>query len=610
MLIEKAATEKAVRDVDESLAQAMNARRKHREQTGQPFYDMSIFGNPNQRYPGALPEQLRPKPGGLRSEHFQLYDSFQRLPRQPPAPGAMGTAGAPVAGVAPGRAPGAPVNGSGEAEPAAGQKTSSGQQLGIEALSALAAKLDSAVTNLLSVAGPRAPEIKLPMLPPEHQIRQILAAVKQVMPNVNPGGGISRTLNPTEQEAVLGFSQSIFKRLYELSLTEPLRLEALVALLERVNVSCPKLGKDIGTWATYAPTNTEAQRRLHRTVLLLLIRSRLLAVNELDGFLAARADNGRNHIWVEFSLLFIRTAFMERISSPSDFPKLMELMSAIAEGRSQASPQLVQTYRKPILRMLEETRGLSSTGEQQPTTQTGPGAAADPRKAGATLQQSSSLSVTSLSKLSQASRKVAESTEAFSRSDPPNSRQQVTSLLDSWIRVHNEAAGNDKVLAQYLQILQQFGVGKVEEHTERFFRLSALVVVEAVQKTASTAPDGSRTPMNYNVIDIYCKLLLLMFRHLNAGGTADQVKAQRLSMLNKILGVIVRTMMWDAEKSKKGTPDATNWDQRPWFRLFVNLVIDMNKPDEAFAPIRLGILSVFGAAFHVCQPLVMPGMYF
>jgi CCR4-NOT transcription complex subunit 1 len=610
MLIEKAATEKAVRDVDESLAPAMNARRKHREQTGQPFYDMSIFGNPNQRYPGALPEQLRPKPGGLRSEHFQLYDSFQRLPRQPPAPGATGTAGAPVAGLVPGRAPGVPVNGSGEAEPTAGQKTGSGQQLGIEALSALAAKLDSAVTNLLSVAGPRAPEIKLPMLPPEHQIRQILAAVKQVMPNVDPGGGISRALNPTEQEAVLGFSQSIFKRLYELSLTEPLRLEALVALLESVNASCPKLGKDIGTWATYAPTNTEAQRRLHRTVLLLLIRSRLLAVNELDGFLAARADNGRNHIWVEFSLLFIRTAFMERISSPSDFPKLMELMSAIAEGRSQASPQLVQTYRKPILRMLEETRGLSSTGEQQPTTQTGQGAAVDSRKTGAALQHSSSLSVTSLSKMSQASRKVAESTEAFSRSDPPNSRQQVTSLLDSWIRVHNEAAGNEKVLAQYLEILQQFGVGKVEEHTERFFRLSALVVVEAVQKTASTAPDGSRTPMNYNVIDIYCKLLLLMFRHLNAGGTADQVKAQRLSMLNKILGVIVRTMMWDAEKSKKGTSGQTNWDQRPWFRLLMNLVIDMNKPDEAFAPIRLGILSVFGAAFHVCQPLVMPGMCF
>ena len=108
--------------------------------------------------------------------------------------------------------------------------------------------------------------------------------------------------------------------------------------------------------------------------------------------------------------------------------------------------------------------------------------------------------------------------------------------------------------------------------------------------------------MNYNVIDIYSKLLLLLFRHMNGSGTPDQIKAQRLGMLNKILGVAVRTMMWDFEKKNSGD-GATKWDQRPWFRLLLNLVIDMNKPDPAFDPIRLGILSVFGAAFHVCQPL-------
>lgn len=116
----------------------------------------------------------------------------------------------------------------------------------------------------------------------------------------------------------------------------------------------------MGTWATYAPTNTETQRRLHRTVLLLLVRSRLvLAVHVLDSFLAARADSGRNHIWVDFSLLFIRTAFifMERISSPSDFPKLVDLMTKIDDSRSQASPQVVQRYQKSIRGMLEETRG-------------------------------------------------------------------------------------------------------------------------------------------------------------------------------------------------------------------------------------------------------------
>ena len=61
-LIEKAATEKAVRDVEEALAPAFAIRRKHREQTGLPYYDMSIFTNG--RYPASLPEALRPSPAG------------------------------------------------------------------------------------------------------------------------------------------------------------------------------------------------------------------------------------------------------------------------------------------------------------------------------------------------------------------------------------------------------------------------------------------------------------------------------------------------------------------------------------------------------------------
>jgi len=593
MLIEKAATEKAVRDVDEALAQSLNARRKHREQTGQPFYDMSIFGNVNQRYPAALPEQLRPKPGGLRPEHFQLYESFQRLPR--PTPGSEGApSGTAQSSLAPGRAGPSPSTVSIDGDSPAGQKT----QLGIEALSAIAAKLDSAVTQLLTAAGPRAPEVKLPMLPPDHQIRQLLAAVKQVLPNVNQNGVMTHTLSAVEQESVLAFSQGIFKRLYELNLSEPLRLETLVALLENVDTSCPKLGKDIGTWATYAPTNTEQQRRLHRTVLLLLIRSRLLAVGDLDGFLAARADNGRNPIWVEFSLLFVRTAFMENISAPSDFPKLMDLMTRIAEGRSQATQQVLQAYRKPILRMLEETRSTAPGAHLPSDVQISKGKSDDRSIADST----SSLSPTSLSRMTTASRKVAEATEGFARNDPVTAKKQVTTLLENWIRIQND--GNEIVYAQFLQYLQQMGVGKVEEHTERFLRLSVLTVVDAAMKAASAGIDGARSVLNYTVVDMYTKLLVLMFKHLNSGGSTEQVEAQRLNMLNKILGVSVRSMMWDAEKTRKANMP---WDQRPWYRIFLNLIIDVNKPDPAMENIKLGVLSVFGAALHVSQPMVLPG---
>ncbi|KAL7561367.1 hypothetical protein ACA910_001471 [Epithemia clementina (nom. ined.)] len=621
MLIEKAATEKAVKDVDETLAGPMNARRTHREQTGQPFYDMSIFAGGNQRYPAALPEQLQPKPGGLRPAHFQLYESFQRMARPSQGLGPMGSSSSPTASNVPGPNGMPSSNRSLSAGEVGGEQDGGigvgGKEAGArpqssaDTLSQVASKLDAAVSALLSAAGSRAPEVKLSMLSADHQIRQLLGLVKQIMPNAGPSGNIARPLTTTEQDMVLGFSQGIFKRLYELSLAEPLRLETLVALLESINSFCPKLGKDMGTWATYAPTNTEPQRRLHRTVLLLLVRSRLLAVPELDNFLAARTDNGRSHIWVEFSLLFIRTAFMERISTPSDFPKLIDLMTRIVEGKSQATPQIVQAYRKPILRMLEETgtrlpavvEPVPNVSQHQPST---PTSAAARLPQSFSFEEGSSLSPASLATLMQASRKVAETTEASMRNDPPNARHQVAALLDGWIRIQTDPNSSEKNLAQYLQVLQQMGVGKVEESTERFLRLSTIVVIDAVLKSSTQAADGSKT-LNHSFVDMYTRLLVILFRHMNTGGVPEQVAAQRLGVLNKILGSIVRSMMWHFEKKKV---ERASWDQRPWFRLLMNLVMDINKPDPAFESIRLGILSVFGSAFHVSQPLVMPGFAF
>ena len=597
-LIEKAATEKAVRDVDEALASAMNARRTHREQTGQPFFDTSIFANGAQRYPAALPDQLRPKPGGLRSEHFQLYESFQRLPRQVPGAIAGATPGVGLSARIPAPSSGAKD----DVDDGLSQKPTS-QPFGTEVLSSIASKLDSVVAALLSAAGSRAAEIKLAMLPPDHQIRQLLGAVKQVMPNSSPSGGVTRPLTTQEQELVLGFSQGIFKRLYELSLTEPLSLEVLVALLEAINAYCPKLGKDMGTWATYAPTNNEAQRRLHKTVLLLLVRSQLLSVLDLDTFLAARADHGRNHIWVEFSLLFIRTAFMELIATPADFPKLIELMTRIVEGRSQANQQVLQAYRKPILRMLDEMRSIPGSRDQ---ANVGPVVAQPSTGNDFVLGENSSVSKESLDKLMRAPKMIAEASNVFARKDPSDARQQVTALLDTWIRMQSESYGNEKGTIQYLQVLQQYGLGKSEEQTERFLRLSTLIVVDAVLKTASPGNDQSKSNLNYTFIDLYAKLLQVLFRRMNNGSSQEQVDAQRLGVLNRILGVIVRSMIWHSEKWKADN-SASPWDQRPWYRLFMNLIIDLNKPDPAFDSIRLGMLSVFGVALHACQPLVLPG---
>merc|ERR1712232_1380186 len=216
-----------------------------------------------------------------------------------------------------------------------------------------------------------------------------------------------------------------------------------------------------------------------------------------------------------------------------------------------------------------------------------------------------SIGPVSLNNLAGGAKKALESVEMLARSDPPSLRRQVTFLLDSWIRIQSEALGNEKALAQYLQLLHQHGIGKADDITERFIRVSMELVVDAVLKSAqvdantgSGGKDTQTKTYNYNVLDAFAKLIAL-------------IGAQRVSLLNKALATFARTLMANYERCKQQNGGVVpHWDQRPWFRIFLNLIHDLNTPSPALDPICFGILSVFGSAFHIMQPLVVPGFSF
>ena len=571
-LIEKAATEKAVRKLNDTIASAIAVRKDAREKKGQLYYDMSIFGNENQRYPRELPDMLRPTPGGLRPEQLLVYDAFQRIPRQPqPAQTSSENSSSQSSGDA---------------------NNSSTGQVNLNAISAIALKLDKTVETLLNTAGPRAQEISLAMIPPEHEIKQLIAAI----PRVVASSGDPSSLNQTETDAILSFSQGILKRIYEVDLSQRLRLEALIAFLEMLNKVCPKLGKNIGTWTQYAPTKTDAERKLHRAVLLLLVRSDLVQIGDLDAHLAKSADEGRDQIWLEFLILFVRAATLENIVPPAKMPKMINIVQLIAEDRAPTSPQINPAFRKAATRLLEELRN-SVTGNDSRGRQ------ASPARARPSYEESSSMSPTSVKQLTDASLVIAKSSISLASNDPPNAKQNVTDILVNWLRVQNEAAGNDKILAQFLQLLQQkFGVGSSDDDTERFMRLTTEVVVESCVKSAD-ANKGLR----YDAIDGYSKLLSYLVIHMNGGGTPEHVAKQRLGMLNKVLGAITRSLVTSHEKAQQSN---AKWDQRPWFRLLLNLVCELNTPNQLLDSMKTSIVNVFGSAFHVVQPLVVPGFAF
>jgi CCR4-NOT transcription complex subunit 1 len=552
MLIEKAAMEKAVRDIDESLASDLSTRKRHRETTGSPFYNMSIFGSGT--YPSALPDPLRPKPGGLRNDQLLVYKAFQRSPR---------SLSQPV------------TSDSGSV---------STTRFSAETLSSYAQKLDITVTSLLTAAGARAPEITLDRIPADHEIKQILSATKKM------AASFTTPLTQTESDSALSFGQTIFKRLYELRLSEPLRLEAFVDLLSALGMCCQQLTKELGTWSTYAPTETEPQRKLHRTVLLLLLRSKLLQVSMLDKYLFEQVTHEQNHggkvEWREFSIALIRTAVHEKIINPKELPRTMSLLSSLGKSGGQSS-QLAQ-----VLRSIDEMRDRESTDMKTP--------------------QSSriSMSATSLANLSSATKRALESIHSISSKDPPNFKQQVIIMVKGWVRLVTEG-GSEEDMIQFVRILQQQVIGQSEEQNERFFRVSTEVLIESALESAVIGENKSQTKLNYLFIDGYSKLVLMLMKHLSATGNADDIAKQRVNLLNQILGVIMRSMMAHYERakitSKGGVP---NWDQRPWFRLVLNLIMDLNAPSPLFDPISYGILSVFGTALHIVQPLVIPGFAF
>jgi CCR4-NOT transcription complex subunit 1 len=576
MLIEKAATEKALRDIDEALAGALQTRRKHREQTGQPYFDMSIFNNGN-RYPGALPAELRPKPGGLGPQQLLVYEAFQRIPRQPV-----------VAGAAPSAVPGSEQSSSAPQQ-ATPQQSAQQQQGGqMESLSALASKLSVSVNNLLLAAGNRSGEVTYSILPENHEVRALVAEVRKV------AGSCS-------DDVCLSFAQTVFKQMYELNLNEPLRLESLIAVLESIAQSCAKLSADVTTWITYAPMNTENERKLHRTILLLLVRSQLVKIGELDLFIARSMDSGRNGVWVEFALHFARTAVHERITGPSDIPNVIDSFTKIAQKQGN--------YKKSANKLLEELRSKGvEGGASQNSEEGGAAGGSDAGPEGSEAAKPPQQQVVDGSEgmgVSDVAAKAAEALALAARNDPPQTRQSVTHLLDYWIRVYNESPGNEKVYAQFLSLLQQHGVGKTEENSERFFRASTELVIEAVLKSGQQGQvDETGVPvLHYSVVDAYSKLVALLVKYMHGGGGADKVAAQRISLLNKVLGITVRCLM--AKSATAGT-----FDQRPYFRLLMNLIHDLNMPDPQLDSISLQILGVFGSALHVIQPCVVPAFTF
>ncbi|KAK0539323.1 CCR4-NOT core subunit cdc39 [Tilletia horrida] len=252
-IIEKAAMEKAVPEVDDGLHQAYNSRRDNRAR-GRSYYS-DPMAMPVSQYVASLPDLLRLRPDGLQPQQLRVYEDFGKLSRAWEEQAAT-----PIGYVQDGLGY--------QDSPAATEQILDFQEPGmltpaqaLEKFTQYVAELDRQIAQLR--------QDNVTAIGPEHEIR---ALVRQIQ--------VLATQSSNRDDTALAFSQKIVQLIYKSE--SDLAREVYIVLLERLFELSLKVVKEVTAWLVYA----DDERKFNVPATVGLIRARLLNVVEQDQQLA------------------------------------------------------------------------------------------------------------------------------------------------------------------------------------------------------------------------------------------------------------------------------------------------------------------------------------
>uniref|UniRef100_K3W9T3 CCR4-Not complex component Not1 C-terminal domain-containing protein n=1 Tax=Globisporangium ultimum (strain ATCC 200006 / CBS 805.95 / DAOM BR144) TaxID=431595 RepID=K3W9T3_GLOUD len=550
MLIEKASSEKAMRDIDEALGAAYASRRRYQQQlTGKPADGVHFFEGTAHQYPTNLPDVFKPKAGGVPHMQLVVYEAFQRIPRPTSMPvSRTGYPAVPGAAVIPSEkdalsSSGGPMDVGGVSVAAA-----------LDRFAGLMEKFEMFVQNVIP---------SLLAIPTESEVFAVLREVRAIGAGVKP---------PQRDEACLKIGHRIVKCMYELGggRGDELFLEILVSSLDALAHSCEKLKKEIVAWVLRAPV--EDKLKLHCEIMVALVRFKVIEISEFDVYLTRNME--RNSVAIEFAVHIIRQCLpMEHVNLVKQLPNTLDALARIVERHGASSNKNVQI----LATLLEQARTQK------------------------VLTRTKSLGSIGSSGKAAVERNPAQEHAAF--------RHTVSNALEHWIAIYKEPTGNSKIHAQYIQMLKQYGLLNDDESISLFFKFGTELCVDACLKntfaaasdpTSSLAP-GTKAPLNYSVIDALTHLMSLLVKYLDPNANA------KLQVLNHAVGAIANVLVAAHDMSRK---KKAPFDQRVFFRMFVNLMKELTVQEPALDAIHLQVLNTFASAYNTLQPMVLPGFVF
>ncbi|XVF73469.1 hypothetical protein PTKIN_Ptkin12aG0203600 [Pterospermum kingtungense] len=620
-VIEQAATDKAIQTIDGEIANQLALRRKHRDPT---FFDPSMYGQGSM---GVVPEALRPKPGHLSLSQQRVYEDFVRLPWQNQSgqsshslsstpsslsgdAGLAGTFGSTSGQVAPGYSSGPgnlgqlDVISEAIASTSASLLSASSIQIGSaagltpqttenEPLNASFLEIHSVdITDAVKELGPTSQ-----LLPSSAATERLGSSISETSLSTRDAldkyqivaqkletlvtsdgreadiqGAISEVPEiilrcVSRDEAALAVAQKVFKGLYE-NASNSLHISAHLAILAAVRDVCKLAVKELTSWVIYS----DEERKFNKDITVGLIQSELLNLAEYNVHMAKLIDGGRNKAAMEFAMSLLQTLVSDESRVISELHNLVDALAKVASkpGSPESLQQLIEMVRNPS----SSLAALSSAtvGKEDKTRQS-----RDKKAPGH----------------APANREDNSNTEAL-EPDPAGFKEKICEL----------PGANDGPCNHFIVQLYQNGLLKGDDMTERFFRIITELSVahslssEVMSSGTLQLPQQAQT-LSFLAIDIYAQLVLSVLKYCPV-----EQGSSKLFLLSKILTLTVRLIQKDAEDKK------ASFNPRPYFRLFINWLVDLGSLDPVNDGANFQILTAFANAFHALQPLKVPAFSF
>ncbi|CAD7696161.1 unnamed protein product [Ostreobium quekettii] len=302
-IIERASTDKAIKEVDERLLPFYQSRQKARA-AGTPFYDMSIFTKGGGRFPASLPDSLRPRPGHLNPQQTRVYDDFARIPRAGNS-NVLRMSGMESSGQ---------LQMSSTADQYAMMQPDKPASLA-ESYALWQQRIDAVISKEAAQN-----QSDFSQLPETSEVHHLLAELVELVAQC-----------PNRDEVVSGIAEKIFLHMYDRQ--HRLHTSVLAAALALLRTSgFNRLPSSVTSW--FCQVSQDEARRFNQPVAGGLIRANLMVFPELDLHLARCLGSGLSAPMtgcVEFVLYLVKQFVMgEGIVRASELASTLDLLRKLA----------------------------------------------------------------------------------------------------------------------------------------------------------------------------------------------------------------------------------------------------------------------------------------